>query len=89
MKRGGKTSAERRVVVGYHGCRACERNREGEGEKEREECRERCTGVWMLRFQLRVRPAKISTPLNAGNRIGIRYATILSDTINSSALDAI
>jgi len=89
MKRGGKTSAERRVVVGYHGCRACERNREGEGEKEREKCGERCTGVWMLRFQLRVRPAKISTPLNAGNRIGIRYATILSDTINSSALDAI
>lgn len=91
MKRGGKTSAERRVVVGHHGCRARAREREKEkerqkgGERERErEREERCAGVWMLRFQLRIRPAKISTPLDAGNRIGTGYATISTDTINDA-----
>lgn len=57
------------------------RDRKGEKEREREE---RCAGVWMLRFQLRIRPAKISTPLDAGNRIGTGYATISTDTINDA-----
>lgn len=63
--------------------RAREREREeGEGEKERS--RERRAGVWMLRFQLGIRPAKILTPPDAEKRIGIRYATISTDTINDA-----
>lgn len=40
----------------------------------------------MLRFQLGIRPAKISTPHDAEKRMGIRYATISTDTTNDASI---
>lgn len=54
--------------------RGREREKRERGKRER-------SRVWMLRFQLRIRPVRrFQRRSTAGNRIGIKYATI-NDTI--------